>query len=139
MGELGLLGVTAPGWTIYRLELLLMRKYWAQSDGILFGKHKVVMFLSMCAVEYGGTGLGYLDHVIVMEEISRVSAAIALSYGAHSNLCVNQMVRHANQKQKEKYIPKVCVKTFIHLAEQLLSIMFSIKLVFKKPTHYMMH
>uniref|UniRef100_A0A673LN47 Isovaleryl-CoA dehydrogenase, mitochondrial n=1 Tax=Sinocyclocheilus rhinocerous TaxID=307959 RepID=A0A673LN47_9TELE len=69
MGELGLLGVTAP-------------------------------------VEYSGTGLGYLDHVIVMEEISRVSAAIALSYGAHSNLCVNQMVRHANQKQKEKYMPK---------------------------------
>uniref|UniRef100_A0A8C1KBI8 Isovaleryl-CoA dehydrogenase, mitochondrial n=1 Tax=Cyprinus carpio TaxID=7962 RepID=A0A8C1KBI8_CYPCA len=70
MGELGLLGVTAP-------------------------------------VEYGGTGLGYLDHVIVMEEISRVSAAIALSYGAHSNLCVNQMVRHANQKQKDKYMPKL--------------------------------
>uniref|UniRef100_A0A672RDR9 Isovaleryl-CoA dehydrogenase, mitochondrial n=1 Tax=Sinocyclocheilus grahami TaxID=75366 RepID=A0A672RDR9_SINGR len=58
-------------------------------------------------VEYGGTGLGYLDHVIVMEEISRLSAAIALSYGAHSNLCVNQMVRHANQKQKEKYMPKL--------------------------------
>ncbi len=76
------------------------------------------MFLSMCAVEYGGTGLGYLDHVIVMEEISRVSAAIALSYGAHSNLCVNQMVRHANQKQKEKYMPKVWVNTLIHLAEQ---------------------
>jgi len=58
-------------------------------------------------VEDGGTGLGYLDHVIVMEEISRVSAAIALSYGAHSNLCVNQMVRHATQKQKEKYMSKV--------------------------------
>uniref|UniRef100_A0A8C4NUE0 Isovaleryl-CoA dehydrogenase, mitochondrial n=1 Tax=Dicentrarchus labrax TaxID=13489 RepID=A0A8C4NUE0_DICLA len=58
-------------------------------------------------VEYGGTGLGYLDHVIVMEEMSRVSAAIALSYGAHSNLCVNQMVRHANEKQKEKYMPKL--------------------------------
>ncbi|KAI2654440.1 Isovaleryl-CoA dehydrogenase, mitochondrial [Labeo rohita] len=55
MGELGLLGVTAP-------------------------------------VEYGGTGLGYLDHVIVMEEISRASGAIALSYGAHSNLCVNQLL-----------------------------------------------
>lgn len=62
-------------------------------------------------MEYGGTGLGYLDHVIVMEEMSRVSAAIALSYGAHSNLCVNQMVRHANEKQKEKYLPKVRVKT----------------------------
>ena len=55
--------------------------------------------------------MGYLDHVIVMEEMSRVSAAIALSYGAHSNLCVNQMVRHANEKQKEKYMPKVRTKT----------------------------
>lgn len=62
-------------------------------------------------VEYGGTGLGYLDHVIVMEEISRVSAGIALSYGAHSNLCVNQLVRNANEKQKEKYLPKVRTKT----------------------------
>jgi len=58
-------------------------------------------------VEYGGTGLGYLDHVIVMEEMSRVSAAVALSYGAHSNLCVNQMVRHGNEKQKETYLPKL--------------------------------
>ncbi|KAF4083936.1 hypothetical protein AMELA_G00123070 [Ameiurus melas] len=58
-------------------------------------------------VEYGGTGLGYLDHVIVMEEISRVSGAVALSYGAHSNLCVNQLVRHGNQKQKEKYLSKL--------------------------------
>ncbi|XP_034418623.1 isovaleryl-CoA dehydrogenase, mitochondrial [Cyclopterus lumpus] len=65
-------------------------------------------FLGMTAPEeYGGTGLGYLDHVIVMEEMSRVSAAIALSYGAHSNLCVNQMVRHGNEKQKEKYLPKL--------------------------------
>ncbi|XP_026165390.1 isovaleryl-CoA dehydrogenase, mitochondrial isoform X1 [Mastacembelus armatus] len=70
MGEMGLLGITAP-------------------------------------VAYGGTGLGYLDHVIVMEEISRVSSAIALSYGAHSNLCVNQLVRNANEKQKEKYMPKL--------------------------------
>uniref|UniRef100_A0A672IGQ5 Isovaleryl-CoA dehydrogenase, mitochondrial n=1 Tax=Salarias fasciatus TaxID=181472 RepID=A0A672IGQ5_SALFA len=58
-------------------------------------------------VEHGGTGLGYLDHVLVMEEMSRVSAAIALSYGAHSNLCVNQMVRHANPEQMEKYMPKL--------------------------------
>lgn len=58
-------------------------------------------------MEYGGTGLGYLDHCLVMEEMSRVSAAIALSYGAHSNLCVNQMVRHANEQQKEKYMTKV--------------------------------
>ncbi len=88
------------------------------------------MFLSMCAVEYGGTGLGYLDHVIVMEEISRVSAAIALSYGAHSNLCVNQMVRHANQKQKEKYMPKVRVNIYSLSRAKLLSITFSIKLAF---------
>lgn len=51
--------------------------------------------------------MGYLDHIIVLEEMSRVSGGIALSYGAHSNLCVNQMVRHANEKQKEKYMPKV--------------------------------
>lgn len=58
-------------------------------------------------VDYGGSGLGYLDHVIVMEEMSRVSAAVALSYGAHSNLCVNQMVRHGNTKQKDKYMAKL--------------------------------
>ncbi|KAL7861882.1 hypothetical protein SRHO_G00133230 [Serrasalmus rhombeus] len=58
-------------------------------------------------VEYGGTELGYLEHVIVMEEISRTSGAIALSYGAHSNLCVNQLVRHGNQRQKQKYMPKL--------------------------------
>lgn len=49
----------------------------------------------------------YMDHVIAMEEISRVSAAVGLSYGAHSNLCVNQIVRHGTQKQKEKYLPPV--------------------------------
>ncbi|XP_028995807.1 isovaleryl-CoA dehydrogenase, mitochondrial [Betta splendens] len=70
MGEMGLLGMTAP-------------------------------------VEIGGTGLGYLDHCIVMEELSRVAAGVALSYGAHSNLCINQLVRHANAKQKEKYLPKL--------------------------------
>lgn len=73
--------------------------------------YKINLLCTSLSVEYGGTGLGYLDHVIVMEEISRVSAAIALSYGAHSNLCVNQMVRHANEKQKEKYMPKVRTRT----------------------------
>uniref|UniRef100_A0A671N8V3 Isovaleryl-CoA dehydrogenase, mitochondrial n=1 Tax=Sinocyclocheilus anshuiensis TaxID=1608454 RepID=A0A671N8V3_9TELE len=107
MGELGLLGVTAP-------------------------------------VEYGGTGLGYLDHVIVMEEISRVSAAIALSYGAHSNLCVNQMVRHANQKQKEKYMPKLM--TGEHVGALAMSEpnsgsdVVSMKLTAKKQgDHYMLN
>jgi isovaleryl-CoA dehydrogenase len=57
--------------------------------------------------QYGGSGLGYLEHTIVMEEISRVSAAIGLSYGAHSNLCVNQIVRNGSEEQKEKYLPKL--------------------------------
>ena len=51
--------------------------------------------------------MGYLAHTIAMEEISRASGSVALSYGAHSNLCVNQIVRNGNQKQKEKYLPKL--------------------------------
>lgn len=51
--------------------------------------------------------MAYLDHCLVMEEMSRASAAIALSYGAHSNLCVNQIVRNGTEAQKEKYLPKV--------------------------------
>ena len=57
--------------------------------------------------DFGGAGLGYLEHVIAMEEISRASASIGLSYGAHSNLCVNQINRNGNQAQKEKYLPKL--------------------------------
>lgn len=57
--------------------------------------------------EDGGTGLGYLEHVIAMEEISRASASIGLSYGAHSNLCVNQLRRWGNAEQKAKYLPKL--------------------------------
>lgn len=57
--------------------------------------------------KYGGLEMGYLDHVIAMEEISRASGSIALSYGAHSNLCVNQIVRNGNEQQKEKYLPKL--------------------------------
>lgn len=57
--------------------------------------------------EFGGAGLGYLEHVIAMEEISRASASIGLSYGAHSNLCVNQINRNGSQAQKEKYLPKL--------------------------------
>lgn len=58
--------------------------------------------------DYGGSDMGYLDHVIAMEEISRASGSIALSYGAHSNLCVNQINRNGTEKQKEKYLPKLC-------------------------------
>ncbi|MBN8975909.1 MAG: isovaleryl-CoA dehydrogenase [Rhizobiales bacterium] len=57
--------------------------------------------------EYGGAGLGYLEHCLAMEEISRASASVGLSYGAHSNLCVNQIRRNGNQAQKRKYLPKL--------------------------------
>ncbi len=56
---------------------------------------------------YGGAGMGYLEHVIAMEEISRASASVGLSYGAHSNLCVNQIHRNGNEAQKRKYLPKL--------------------------------
>ncbi len=52
--------------------------------------------------------LRYLDHIIAYEEISRASGAVALSYGAHSNLCVNQINRNGSEAQKEKYLPKLC-------------------------------
>ncbi|WP_313306764.1 isovaleryl-CoA dehydrogenase [Stutzerimonas balearica] len=57
--------------------------------------------------EYGGAGLGYLAHVVAMEEISRASASVALSYGAHSNLCVNQINRNGSEAQKQKYLPRL--------------------------------
>ena len=57
--------------------------------------------------EYGGAGLGYLAHTVVVEEISRASAAIGLSYGAHSNLCVNQIRKNGGEAQKQKYLPKL--------------------------------
>ncbi|MET3582200.1 isovaleryl-CoA dehydrogenase [Mesorhizobium robiniae] len=58
--------------------------------------------------DFGGTGMGYLAHVVAMEEISRASASVGLSYGAHSNLCVNQINRWATPVQKEKYLPALC-------------------------------
>ncbi len=57
--------------------------------------------------EYGGTPLGYLAHMVAMEEISRASASVGLSYGAHSNLCVNQINRNGSDAQKKKYLPKL--------------------------------
>ena len=71
LGELGLLGITAPE-------------------------------------DHGGTGMGYLAHVIAMEEVSRASGSIGLSYGAHSNLCVNQIARHGTPAQKERFLPPLC-------------------------------
>ncbi|CAH2397206.1 isovaleryl-CoA dehydrogenase [Mesorhizobium escarrei] len=58
--------------------------------------------------DFGGTGMGYLAHVVAMEEISRASASVGLSYGAHSNLCVNQINRWATPAQKQKYLPVLC-------------------------------
>ena len=57
--------------------------------------------------EYGGSGLGYLEHVIAVEELSRASAAVGLCYGAHSNLCVNQIRRNGNDEQKQRFLPKL--------------------------------
>jgi isovaleryl-CoA dehydrogenase len=57
--------------------------------------------------DYGGAGLGYLEHCVAMEEISRGSASVGLSYGAHSNLCVNQIRRNGSEEQKRKYLPKL--------------------------------
>ena len=57
--------------------------------------------------EYGGAGMGYLAHCVAMEEVSRASASVGLSYGAHSNLCVNQIRRNGSEAQKRKYLPKL--------------------------------
>jgi isovaleryl-CoA dehydrogenase len=58
--------------------------------------------------EYGGTGLGYLAHLVAMEEVSRASASVGLSYGAHSNLCVNNLYLNANEAQRRRFLPKLC-------------------------------
>ena len=63
--------------------------------------------------EFGGSDMGYFDHCIAMEEISRYSASVGLSYGAHSNLCINQLNRHGSLEQKRKYLPKLCSGEFI--------------------------
>jgi isovaleryl-CoA dehydrogenase len=63
--------------------------------------------------DYGGAGLGYLEHCVAMEEISRASASVGLSYGAHSNLCVNQIRRNGNERQKRKYLPKLISGEFV--------------------------
>jgi len=63
--------------------------------------------------EYGGSGMGYVEHIIAMEEISRASASIGLSYGAFSNLCVNQIKLNGSEEQKQKYLPELCAGTKI--------------------------
>ncbi len=63
--------------------------------------------------EYGGVKMGYLAHTICMEEISRASASVGLSYGAHSNLCINQISRNGNAEQKQKYLPKLITGEYV--------------------------
>jgi isovaleryl-CoA dehydrogenase len=63
--------------------------------------------------EYGGSGMGYLAHLVAMEEISRASGSVGLSFGAHSNLCVNNVFHNGNEAQRKKYIPKLCSGEFV--------------------------
>ncbi|KAK2720110.1 isovaleryl-CoA dehydrogenase, mitochondrial-like [Artemia franciscana] len=77
------------------------REFWKKLGEI--GAHGIT-----CKSEYGGTDGGYLDHCIIMEEMSRVSGSIGLSYGAHSNLCINQIHRNGTEEQKYEYLPKLC-------------------------------
>ena len=58
--------------------------------------------------QYGGSGLGYIEHIVAMQEISRASASVGLSYGTMSNLCLNQLNKNASHEQKLKYLPKLC-------------------------------
>jgi isovaleryl-CoA dehydrogenase len=76
------------------------RHLWPKLGGL--GLHGITV-----EEEYGGTGLGYLEHVVAMEEVSRASASVGLSYGAHSNLCVNQIRRNGTDEQKRRYLPKL--------------------------------
>lgn len=63
--------------------------------------------------QYGGSEMGYLAHVVAMEEISRASASVGLSYGAHSNLCLDNLYRNGNDAQREKYLPKLCTGEYV--------------------------
>ncbi len=63
--------------------------------------------------EYGGSDLGYFAHLLIMEEISAGSASVGLSYGAHSNLCINNLYKHATEEQRQKYLPKLCSGEFV--------------------------
>jgi isovaleryl-CoA dehydrogenase len=76
------------------------RELWPEMGAL--GLHGITV-----AEEDGGLGLGYLEHVVAMEEVSRASASVGLSYGAHSNLCINQLRRWATPEQKQKYLPKL--------------------------------
>src|SRR6201746_2348373 len=76
------------------------RQLWAPMGAL--GLHGITV-----EEDYGGLGLGYVEHVVAMEEVSRASASVGLSYGAHSNLCVNQIRRWGTPEQKTRYLPKL--------------------------------
>src|SRR5712691_2763630 len=76
------------------------RQLWPQMGSL--GLHGITV-----EEEWGGLGLGYLEHVVAMEEISRASGSVGLSYGAHSNLCINQMRRNGSDDQKRRFLPKL--------------------------------
>ena len=76
------------------------RQLWPEMGAL--GLHGITV-----SEEFGGAGLGYLEHCVAMEEVSRASASIGLSYGAHSNLCVNQLFRWGSDEQKQRYLPKL--------------------------------
>ena len=103
MGNLGLLGITCPS------KLMFLGN-----------------FIIKCYIaEYGGLGLNYTAHCMASEELSRVSASIGLSYGAHSALCLAQIVRHGSEEKKKKYLPKV--KFFFILTPLIVYVEFEKK------------
>ncbi len=93
-------GEIAPRAAAIDRDNLFPRDLWPRMGAL--GLHGIT-----APEEYGGLGLGYLQHCVAVEEVSRASASVGLSYGAHSNLCINQIVRNGNEAQKRRYLPKL--------------------------------
>ena len=92
--------VMAPRAAAIDRDNLFPRDLWPKMGAL--GLHGIT-----APEQYGGLGLGYLEHCVAMEEVSRASGAVGLSYGAHSNLCVNQIRRNGTAEQKQRYLPKL--------------------------------